>query len=55
MFQENFKGVPRKFFIVFEGSFKEDWCFNGVLNGFQGCLREFPWLGFKEHLRVFQG
>ena len=33
-FQESFKGVSRKI----EG------CFNGVLSGFQGCLKEVQWV-----------
>ena len=48
MSQESFKGVSRK----------TKGCFNGVLNGFQGCLREFQWLvegSSKGVSRVFLG
>ena len=47
MFQESFKVVSRRI----EG------CGNGVLSGFQGCLKEVQWALIKvsRNLRVFQG
>ena len=51
MFQESFTGVSMKIEVYF----------NGVLSGFQGCLKEVQWLFeesfkkcFKEVLSVFQ-
>ena len=42
MFQESFKGISR---LKIEG------CFNGVLSGVQGCLKEVQWV-FEESFKV---
>ena len=44
MFQGSFKGISRKI----KG------CFNEVLSGFQGCLKESEWV-FEGLSKVFQG
>ena len=44
MFQGSFKGISRKI----KG------CFNEVLSGFQGCLKESEWV-FEGVSNVFQG
>ena len=44
VFPDSFKGISRKI----KG------CFNGVLSGFQGCLKESEWV-FEGVSKVFQG
>ena len=44
MFQKSFEGVSREI----EG------CFNGVLSGSLGCLKEVHWL-FEESFKMLQG
>ena len=62
MFEGSIKGISRKFQgcskKVFDASRKNEGCFNGVLCGFQECLKEVQWVfegSFQGVSRFFKG